>query len=1737
MHQNLKPYSFGVKKFFSLFVVLVVFLNSSLAQNKIVTENALPGSPDSEWDIPTGDEGDETMLGYATDISVNVGGTINFKVDVTSALKTFTISIYRIGYYGGDGARKIADLINPVTSNTTFTGIDQNACSIDNTTGLIDCGNWSVTAHWDVPSTAVSGLYIAKLTKTSGGGTSHIPFIVRDDDSHSDILLKTSDATWQAYNGYGSNSLYVAFTTMMPHSHANKVSYNRPFITRDGGGGGGAHEDWFMNAEYPMIRFLESNGYDISYTTDVDLARNNVASINLLLNHKVFLSVGHDEYWSKEERNSVEAAKAAGVNLAFFSGNEVYWKTRWENSVNVSDGSPASFRTMVCYKEGTLATVQENACGGKCDPDAEWTGLWRDGCSFPNGNACKPENALTGNISWDGNSEAIKVPSTYKNLRFWRNTPVAALADGDTYTCPDGTLGYEFDWEQFESSYPAGRITMSNTPYHDDTRDISIVHKLSLYKASSGAIVFGAGTVQWAWGLDSHHDLNIQGGGGPADPAMQQATINVLADMGAHPATPQSPLADAVQSTDQTPPVTKITYPVNGASLPVGTEVTITGTATDAAGVVAGVDVSLDGVTWKAATVNTFSGTTTWSFTWTPTATGNVTIRSRAFDDIGNLESPGGSEGSLNTVNVIVTSGTPPSSCPCNIFLPSQGPDEDDTHSHDAEGALTVGVKFRSDFSGTVSAIRFFKSPDDIGPNTVQLWELNGTLIGSGSATTTAGGWVVISLSAPTHISANTTYVASYFSPTGYYTNTDFGFSDGPVVNGPLTGIGTDDADGPNGVYDYGSSAIFPQSSFNDANYWVDVVFTPDGTGPDITPPVVSFTSPSDGATDVNVNGFVSVTFNEDIDPTTVSGTTLKLQKGASVVPATVSYTSNTRTATLIPSSPLDYSSAYTATVTGGTSGITDVAGNPLAADYEWSFTTEAQPPAPPDDGTGGPILLISSSTNPFSRYPVEILRAEGYNAFDAKDISEVDATTLNNYDAVILGQMSASALDSKLSLLSDWVNAGGTLVVFRPDASDAGLKAMLGITSTGGTLADAYLKVNTAEGTPGAGIVDETIQFHGTADLYTLSGATALATLYTNAEDATTGNNPAVTINSVGSNGGKAAAFTYDLARSVVYTRQGNPAYEGQKRDNEIPPIRSDDLFYPDYVNLDKVAIPQADEQQHLLTNIILLSSLHRKPMPHLWFLPSGFKAAVIMTGDDHANDGDNPENPHVGTSGTAGRFNEYRDMSSSNTPAAVADWQAIRGTSYIYPEVPISNDSVKYYQNLGFEIALHPTTYCENFDKAYLSSAISSQLAELKTKLPDLNSPVTNRTHCMPWSDWATQPKVENAMGMRFDVNYYYWPAEWALNRPGMFTGSGMPMRFADLDGTIIDCYQAPTQMPDESGLDYSGTITSLLDNAINKGYYGAFVMNMHTDTVIHPGSDIIVAAAQARNIPVISAKQMLTWLDTRNATVFKGPSGASQMTWTDNKLSFDITTTAHNLQAMVPFNSADGTLQSVTENGNPIGFTTETIKGISYGAFPASSNSYVAIYSSTPLPITLISFTVTKQGTNDALLKWTTSMEQNNKGFEIQRSTDASNWTVIGFVSGAGNSQVNRDYRYTDKNLANGTYYYRLRQVDFDGKSQTSKIASLTITGAFTLELLQNHPNPVINSTTIEMIIPQSCRVQLILYDQVGRPVRQLMDEMKPAGKYQVEVNKSGLGAGAYYYKLNAMGKSLVRKMTIL
>ena len=139
-----------------------------------------------------------------------------------------------------------------------------------------------------MPQSATSGVYIAVLKNHVTGGASHIIFVVRDDNGGSDMLFQTSDTTWQAYNRWGGNSLYIGSPGQGP-GRAYAVSYNRPFDTA-----AVTPKDWFFASEYAMVRFMEQNGYNVSYSTDVDTDRRGAE----LLEHKVFLSVGHDEYWS-----------------------------------------------------------------------------------------------------------------------------------------------------------------------------------------------------------------------------------------------------------------------------------------------------------------------------------------------------------------------------------------------------------------------------------------------------------------------------------------------------------------------------------------------------------------------------------------------------------------------------------------------------------------------------------------------------------------------------------------------------------------------------------------------------------------------------------------------------------------------------------------------------------------------------------------------------------------------------------------------------------------------------------------------------------------------------------------------------------------------------------------------------------------------------------------------------------------------------------------------------------------------------------------------------------------------------------------------------------------------------------------------------------------------------------------------------------------------------------------------
>jgi hypothetical protein len=463
-------------------------------------------------------------------------------------------------------------------------------------------------------------------------------------------------------------------------------------------------------------------------------------------------------------------------------------------------------------------------------------------------------------------------------------------------------------------------------------------------------------------------------------------------------------------------------------------------------------------------------------------------------------------------------------------------------------------------------------------------------------------------------------------------------------------------------------------------------------------------------------------------------------------------------------------------------------------------------------------------------------------------------------------------------------------------------------------------------------GLVSETIQYRGTADRSTLNGAASVATLYSSATTATA--NPAVTLRSVGTSGGQAAAFTYDLARSVVGMRQGNIPWAGQERDG-LPPLRSDDMYFggaeADWVDLNKVHIPQADEQQRLLANLILLMNIEKRPLPRFWYFPRGLEAVVIMTGDDHA------------TGGTAGRFDQY--LAQSPAGCSVANWECIRSTSYVYPTAPLTNAQAASYVAAGFEVGLHLTTGCDNWTtRAQLEGYYSDQLSTFAATYPSVPAPATNRTHCIAWSDYATQAQVQFNHGIRLDTNYYFWPPSWVADRPGFFTGSGMPMRFVGLNGTTVDIYQATTQMTDESGQTYPMTIDALLDRAVGaEGYYGAFTANAHTDLVSSAESDAIVASALSRGIPIVSARQMLTWLDGRNSSSF------SSVAWSGDTLSFTITvgTGANGLQAMVPTTSAAGALTSLTRSGSPVSYATQTVKGVEYAFFSAGDGAYQARY----------------------------------------------------------------------------------------------------------------------------------------------------------------------------------------------
>eukprot|EP00948_MAST-09A_sp_MAST-9A-sp1_P000123 g123.t1 len=626
-------------------------VNDGKRISPIVEENKKPGSSSREWDI--NGAGDPTIQGFATKISVDAGEIVHFKIKTDASL--YRIDIYRMGYYQGLGARKIVTIKPSVklpqtqpecfyepetqlvdcaswqisaswqtTLNKTISGIYFARLVREDKE---ETPNWRTDnsrAHWDFrfsrgerddptnknapekgPST-----YKAHLGKNRSqtylfeSRASHIYFVVREDSRHSDIVLQTMDSTWQAYNCWGSVNTY-AFPCDNWDRHAGspqyqnnrqdeqvsrrafKASLNRPYATR-------AYRAANMpfNAEYPLVRWLEKNGYDVSYIAGVDLDRTYQARIvpdddtptkdndkgkmtkerrgsensaenskgfsYLLDRHKVYISSSHDEYWSLRQRRSVEFARDhQKMHLIFLTGNEMYWKIRWEPSPVDHEG----YRTMVVYKDSQSLE--------KLDP-VEWTGTWRDARAIrTESEKAEPENSVTGSLftvnAW--RNDHLEIPSFYKRHRIWRNTIIPQMKDGEIHVVPTkGILGHEWNEDIDNGFRPPGLQHLSATTVHDvqllmDQGSVfdtgSATHHLVMYRSNiSNAIVFGAGTCQWAWA--NHHSSRVGVDQMPLNKVIEQATVNVLSDMGIIPFSIDSKLVWSLPSDDHTSPTSFI---------------------------------------------------------------------------------------------------------------------------------------------------------------------------------------------------------------------------------------------------------------------------------------------------------------------------------------------------------------------------------------------------------------------------------------------------------------------------------------------------------------------------------------------------------------------------------------------------------------------------------------------------------------------------------------------------------------------------------------------------------------------------------------------------------------------------------------------------------------------------------------------------------------------------------------------------------------------------------------------------------------------------------------------------------------------------------------------------------------------------------------------------------------------------------------------------------------------------
>jgi hypothetical protein len=448
----------------------------------IARENQLPGS--ASWQLDVG--ANTTFIqGYAGAVSALPGASVPLYIS-SMAPSDYRLDVYRIGWYNGLGGR-LMQSITGLHSGAQGTWNDRDGlvgcgtCSFDPGTRLVDA-HWQPSYTLTIGSDWLSGMYLIKMT-TANHAEGYIPLVVRDDTTPTAALASFPVNTYQAYNFWGGYSLYGRDDLhghVLSDERAFKVSFNRPY-DRDGGAGD------FLTWDVHAVRWLERSAMDVSYTTDVDFAEHPES----LLRHRIFIDIGHDEYWSKAMRDGAEAARDKGVSLAFLGANDSYWQMRYQ-----PDANGDLDRTIVCYKGVSYA--HDHIDQLKNDPyytkyRDEVTAAWRDPAVH------RPEWELLG-LAYHSIFGHNYYPQWVVPIG-----PLDPLEQGTGLQpgmhLPGGLVGYEYDGLPPVPDSTKKLVVLALSPIENryGKKDEAAT---AYYRAASGALVFDAGSIWWSWGLD-----------------------------------------------------------------------------------------------------------------------------------------------------------------------------------------------------------------------------------------------------------------------------------------------------------------------------------------------------------------------------------------------------------------------------------------------------------------------------------------------------------------------------------------------------------------------------------------------------------------------------------------------------------------------------------------------------------------------------------------------------------------------------------------------------------------------------------------------------------------------------------------------------------------------------------------------------------------------------------------------------------------------------------------------------------------------------------------------------------------------------------------------------------------------------------------------------------------------------------------------------------------------------------